>query len=100
MSVPFIRVYEQLDPGKIKPNLLIYGDISGSCASCSKIDCKLEMEQCPQCGAVFNYIAFRNVKSHLPKMYKLLERRPNLKFIDYDDYNRTGAQQKAKDLLK
>ena len=100
MSEQFVRVYKKLDVAHIKANLLIYGDLGGSCAACQKIDIKLEAKHCPECGAEFKYIAFRNVRSHLPKLQKLSADRPQMVVIDYEDYyHHTGAL-KAREFLK
>ncbi|MCA9399915.1 MAG: hypothetical protein KC618_09200 [Candidatus Omnitrophica bacterium] len=95
MTEKLNRVYQKLDPQKVKPHLMIYGDISASCAHCGAIDLKLTMPHCPECRNDFKYLAFRSVKSHIPKMYKLLEERPDLLLIDYDDYNRNLGASKA-----
>ncbi len=99
MSEKFLRVYNYLDVKKIKENCLVYGEISGNCAKCQTIDIKLDAEKCPECGTVFKYIAFRNVKSHLPKMMRLSRERQVI-FIDYDDFNRALTAIKAEEFLK
>lgn len=96
----FIRMYQNLGVNQIKDNLLIYGEISGSCAKCQAIDVKLDHVKCPQCQTPFNYIAFRNVKSHIAKWQRLLEARPYLKFVDYEDFHRNLAEFKAKEIFK
>jgi len=89
-----------MDVSEIKSRLLIYGDLKGNCAHCNQFDLKLDDEKCPQCGTTFDFIAFRNIRSHIPKMHKLLESRPDIKFIDYEDYKRNIGVSKAKDFLK
>ena len=100
MSDDLLRIYTKLDSAHIKPNLLIYGDLSGHCANCDNIDVKFDQTQCPKCGAEFKFISFRNIRSHLPKIYKLLEQRPNVTLIDFEDYQRNTAAKKAKNFLK
>jgi len=100
MDGKFLRVYKKLDIYQIKTNLLIYGDLGGSCAACQKIDIKLEDHHCPECGTEFKYISFRNVKAHMPKLQKLAAQRPGLVFVDYDDYSRQIGALKAKEFLK
>jgi len=99
MATKFIRVYKKLDANAIKPHLLIYGDLTGSCANCNKIDLKLEMNLCPECNTEFKYVAFRSVKSHIPKLFKLNEQRPSLTIIDYDDYVKATGKSKAEDFF-
>lgn len=100
MSAKFIRVYKPLDVVKVKEQLLIYGDLSGQCAHCDTMDLKLELVSCPNCRASFRYVAFRNVKHHLPKMMNIHETRHDLTIIDYDDYARVLGAKKAEDFFK
>ena len=100
MSQRFIKVYKKLDIKNVKEHLLIYGDLSGSCANCQAVDLKLGDLECPKCKAAFKYIAFRNVKSHLPKMQRLIEERPGLEFVDNEDFQRNLSVIKAEDFMK
>ena len=100
MGEKFIRIYKKLDVLTIKPHLMVYGDLSASCANCDKIDLKLEMSHCPGCQTEFKYISFRNIKVHIPKIYKILHERPNLMIVDYDDYKRNIGISKAEEFLK
>ena len=100
MSEKFIRVYKKFDVREIKSHLLIYGDLSASCAGCNKMDFKLETTHCPECHAEFKYISFRNIKTHFPKIQKLTSERPDLIIIDYDDYIRSVGAMKAQEFLK
>lgn len=100
MAEKFIRVYSKLDLTKIKLQLLIYGDISGACANCNKIDIKLNDPVCPECKTEFKYVTFRNIKSHLPKLQKLSAERPSVTVVDYDDYKREAGASKAEDFFR
>ncbi|MCA9392651.1 MAG: hypothetical protein KC897_08130 [Candidatus Omnitrophica bacterium] len=100
MAERFIRTYTKLDLSQITPHLLIYGDLSGTCAQCQKIDVKLNDPVCPECKTEFKYIAFRNIKSHMPKLTKLLAQRPSVVIIDHDDYKREKAASQAEDFFK
>ena len=100
MAEKFIRVYKKLDVGELKKHLLIYGDLTGSCANCSKMDIKLEVVQCPSCQTEFKYISFRNIKVHLPKMLRLSAERPSVLFVDFDDYKMNMGALKAEEFLK
>lgn len=96
----FIRVYRPLDVKDIQQHLLIHGDLASSCAACNSLDLQLDMDQCPQCGAVFKYVAFRNIKSHYPKLQKLKDRRPDVEIVDFEDYQRQIGASKAQDFFK
>lgn len=100
MSSKYIRIYKSLDVEEIKKYLLIYGDLAGNCAACQAIDVKLDDVKCPQCGTEFKYIAFRNFVSHIPKTYKLLEKRPGLIFVDHEDFRKVLASKKAEEFLR
>jgi len=100
MSSRFIRIYKHLDIDEIKKHLLLWGDLSGQCANCSQIGLKMEGFKCPQCQTEFNYLAFKNIKDHLPKIPKLLQERPQLVFVDYEDFKRISGALKAENFLK
>ena len=100
MNDRFIRVYQKIDFVAIKERLLIYGALSGSCAHCKAIDIKLERLRCPSCGVEFAYIAFQNIRDHLPKMARLAVERPNMVFIDFEDFKRIEGMIKAENFLK
>jgi len=100
MNEKFIRVYKKLDIKTVKKHLLIYGDLSANCANCKEIDIKLNMPHCPKCETEFKYVAFRNVKTNLPRMNKIRAERPSLTIIDIDDYNRNISTLKADNLFK
>ncbi len=80
--------------------MLIYGDLSAACANCKKMEIKLDQTRCPSCQTEFKYIAFRNIRNHIPKMQKLLAHRSQMLIIDLDDYNRNMGALKAKEFLK
>ena len=100
MSKKFLRVYKEIDVKAIKANLLIYGDVSGVCDNCSKMDLKLDLTHCPSCQAEFKFIAFRHISSHFPKVQKLFFERPHVAIIDFDDYKRHLGALKAQEFLK
>lgn len=95
-----MRVYKKMKVEEIKPHLLIYGDLGGQCANCNKMDIKLADTHCPECKNGFQHIAFRNIKTHLPKVFKLLEERPGLQIIDFEDYHKSAGASKAEDFFK
>ena len=100
MNQKFLRIYKKLDVLDIKQSSLIYGDLSANCANCQAIDIKLDAHQCPECGAGFKYIAFRNIKNHLPKLQKLNAERPDLLFVDYEDFAKNLGVIKAQEFFK
>lgn len=99
MSKYFLRVYDQIDFDDAKKHTLEYGVLSGACSSCKEINLKLEMTSCPKCGAFFKYIAFQNVKEHLPKMLRILSERQGVQFLDYQDFKRVEGEVRARNIL-
>ncbi len=89
-----------MDPAKIKPNLMIYGDLNGSCANCNNMDVKLSMASCPECQTAFKYYAFRSVKAHIPKILKLMDDNPVAVIVDHEDYKSALGASKAEEFLR
>lgn len=99
-SEKFIRIYKKLDIKNIRDHLLIYGDLSASCSKCKALDIKLDVTACPHCQTEFKYIAFRNVKNHIPKLQKIMETRPYIVLVDFEDYSRILGVLKAEEFLR
>jgi hypothetical protein len=100
MSERFLRIYKKMDFTSVKSHLLIYGALSGSCASCKAMDIKIDAPKCPQCSSEFKFIAFLNVRDHMPKMLRLSSERPDLTFVDYDDFKKVEGALKAEEFLR
>ncbi len=101
MSVErFLRIYKKFYFDEVKSHALLYGALFGSCANCKTMEIKLDLLQCPSCNNAFKYIAFMNPKDHLPKMLRIAQERPEVTFIDYDDFKRIEGELRAKDILK
>ena len=100
MTQRLIRVYKNFDIYQIKSHLIIWGDVSASCAHCNSLGLKFETTQCPDCRADFKYATFRNIKDHFPKITKLIHERPDLILVDYEDFKRLSGALKAEEFLK
>lgn len=100
MAAKIIRVYQKLDFAHIQAHVLIYGELSGSCGGCNALDLKLDAAHCPSCQREFQYISFRNPSAHLPKILRLMEERPQLRIVDFEDYRRIMGALKAEEFLK
>jgi len=100
MSERFIRIFKKFDIKEIGEHLLIYGDLSGNCAKCNAVNLKLDMKECPECKTDFKYISFRNIKSHLPKLQKIIQERPQIIFVDHEDFKKNLGAVKAQEFLK
>ena len=99
MSKKYIRIFQQHDVKEMKPHMIVYGDLGGFCGNCDSIKVKLEHAKCPECETDFRYIAFRNPKVHMPKLYKLAQDRPQMTFVDFEDYTRVLGASKAEDFF-
>ncbi|MCK5215492.1 MAG: hypothetical protein KAR05_09075 [Candidatus Omnitrophica bacterium] len=100
MAERFLRIFKSMDVKEVQKHLLIFGDLSGQCANCQSMEVKLDVDKCPKCQTEFKYIAFRNIKNHLPKMQEIKKQRPSITLVDHDDYKRTVGTLKAEEFLK
>ncbi len=97
MGRKFLRVYQKFDVPDVREHTLIYGDLSAACSKCNALDIAFTAPLCPECRTDFKYIAFRNVRHHLPKLEKMFSENPKVVFIDFDDYQRILAESKAEE---
>jgi len=100
MNEKLIRIYQKKDILLIRKHLLVYGDLSASCQNCKAIDLPMNIHKCPECHTEFKYISFRNVKTHISKIIKLMAQRPSVVIIDFDDYKRNLGVINAENFLK
>ncbi|MFA5088507.1 MAG: hypothetical protein WC552_05675 [Candidatus Omnitrophota bacterium] len=100
MNHKYLRIYKKLDFNDVREHLLIYGDLAASCSKCNALDLKMDALKCPKCQTEFKYIAFRNIRNHLPKIPALDESRPHLIMVDFEDYKRLLGVSKAEEFLK
>ncbi|MCR4336377.1 MAG: hypothetical protein NUV91_01025 [Candidatus Omnitrophica bacterium] len=100
MTKQLLRVYREFSLEEVKAHLLIYGDLSGICAACQAMDVDLSANLCPKCKTEFKFVAFRNVRHHLPKLQKLQAQRPSLAVIDFEDYQKNMGASKAREFFK
>ena len=98
-SERFLRIYKKFYFDEVKSHTLLYGVLSGSCSNCKALDIKLDVTACPSCKNVFKYIAFMNPGEHMPKMLKIAKERPDLIFMDYNDFKKVEGELRAKDIL-
>jgi len=100
MNPKFIRVYRKMDLEEVKAHLLICGDLSAHCGNCNDMNLKIDMQGCPECRTEFKYIAFRNIRENMVKLLKLSESRPQVTFIDFDDFKKITGELKAQEFFK
>jgi len=87
----FIRIWKQVDIKDIEEHLLIVGSSTGNCSKCKKLGINYSTDtHCPECGTPFKYIASRT-----KEIKKIKEKRPDLIFIELEDYNKSINLKKA-----
>ncbi len=91
----FIRIWKSLDIDDIKGHLLIVGELTADCSKCRTLGINYsEARVCPKCGTGFKYIASRS-----KDIKRVANKRPDLIFIDMDDYKRETGKARARDLF-
>lgn len=99
MGKHFIREYQNLEFDDVKKHTLEYGALSGMCSNCKELNVKIDMLLCPKCQTPFKYIAFQNIREHLPKMARIMAERSAVRFIDHQDFKRLEGEEKARSIF-
>ena len=105
MSREFLRTWHEYDIEEVQKHLLILGDLTGDCASCRELGIHYqEAKECPRCRTSFKYVTSRRLETHPGERFQIVsrtrDRRPDLAFIDYEDYKRTLGRKKARDFFE
>ncbi|MFT5208270.1 MAG: hypothetical protein ACI9CF_002042 [Candidatus Omnitrophota bacterium] len=100
----YMRIWQNVDIDSIKERLLIVGELSADCAACRELGIVYqETKICPGCGVDFKFITARGAIGSLKVMggtvKRIKDRRPDLTFIDYDDYKSITGKQSAADFF-
>ena len=101
----YIRVWQPCVVEEITRHLLIVGDVTADCAHCRELGIDYgQARNCPKCGTDFRFIASR-LTSRLDRnrgsnVKRIKERRPDLTFVDYEDYKEITGKQQARDFFK
>ncbi len=91
----FIRVWQKVDINDISKHLLMVGSATGDCSSCRELGINYSAAKaCPKCGTEFRYIA-----SRAKEIKKIKEKRPDLVFIDFEDYKKMMGLAQARGLF-
>ena len=104
MTREFLRIWQVFDLEEVEKHLLILGDLTGDCAACRELGISYqEARTCPRCKTAFKYVTSRRLETHPGERFqiagRLRERRPDLVFIDYEDFKRTLGRKKARDFF-
>lgn len=102
-SHKFMRVYREMEPDKIKRQLMIIDDLYGSCAACGQLGLNFTRDRvCPGCKTTFAYVMTK--LKNPADIHKILARIKtdglSLTMIEKDDYDRTSARDALGDLFK
>lgn len=99
MAKQMIRVYQHLEFDDIREHTLEYGALAGMCSKCKNLNIKIDALFCPECKTPFKYVAFQNIKEHLPKMLRISSERSAVKFVDCQDFKRIEGELRARSIL-
>jgi len=104
MANDFLRVWKKFSLKEIKQSLLIIGDLAADCAACRELGLSYEKTKtCPQCGVEFRFVTSRpasgNSSDRFRWVRRLSEKRPDLTFIEYDDFKKSTGRSQARQIL-
>ncbi len=105
MANEFIRIWVEEDVEQLSKRLLIVGESFSDCGNCRQLGLDFsQVKSCPGCKVEFKYVTSRHAGGGASERFrwlrKIREKRPDLKFIDYDDYERNRARNQARDIFK
>ena len=100
-----IRIWQACDIAEITKHLLIVGDVTADCANCRELGVAYaSVKYCPKCATDFHFIASRNTgklnAARAGTVKRIKDRRPDLTFIDYEDYKEITGKQNAREFFK
>lgn len=101
----YIRVWQTCDIEALKKHLLIVGDVTADCAACRELGIDwVAAKDCPKCRTVFRFIASRLTgpldRNRGATVKRIKEKRPDLTFIDHEDYKEITGKQQAREFFK
>ncbi|HTL48736.1 MAG TPA: hypothetical protein VL688_11820 [Verrucomicrobiae bacterium] len=104
MARHYLRVYQEFDLEDVEKHLLIMGDLSADCSACRALGIDgYTATSCPECGVPFKYITSRRIETHQGERFttvrRIREKRPEMVFIDYGDFQKAVGQKKARDFF-
>ncbi|MBN1587750.1 MAG: hypothetical protein JW937_10045 [Candidatus Omnitrophica bacterium] len=98
-----IRKWCELDWQQIWNELLVVGQLSGSCGKCRALGVELTAHRCPECGTGFKYAAIR-LEGGRPGDYyaavkRLRQNRPELTLLELADLENARGQAKSREIF-
>ncbi len=104
MTREYLRMFREFDIEEVKEHLLILGDLSADCGRCRAIGIEPHRaDRCPECGTNFTFATSRRMEMHPEERFRIarryLENKPQMIFIDFQDYQKTIGQKRARDFF-
>ena len=104
MHKNWLRIWKEVPLEEIQKSVLVVGDLNAYCGACKEIGLSYKtVKTCPKCQAEFRYVTSKLTSGNAPGRYKEVARitlaRPELAFIDYDDYHKLTTRSKAHELF-
>ena len=101
----YIRVWQSCNVEEISKCLLIVGDVSADCSNCRELGIEYsKATHCPKCNTAFHFITSRNAgrldAARGGTVKRIKDRRPDLTFIDYEDFKEITGKQQARNFFK
>lgn len=101
----YIRIWQSCVIEEITKHLIVVGDVTADCQNCRELGIDYaNTRDCPKCGTTFRFIASRNTgkldAARGGTVKRIKDRRPDLTFIDYEDYKEITGKQNARDFFK
>lgn len=101
----YLRIWQACDVPEITKHMMIVGDLTADCQACRHLGIDyVTAKTCPGCNVTFRFIASRNTgpldRDRGATVKRIKERRPDLTFIDYEDYKNATGKQNAREFFK
>ena len=98
----FIRIWQEVNIADITENIVLVDDKFGHCPNCKKIGIELkDLTHCPSCNREFKYVSSKEAKNGKHEIVKRsLKKLPNMKFVDYSDYEHALSKDKLENIFK
>ena len=97
-----VRIWQEVNVSDITGNIVLVDDKFGHCPNCKKIGIELkDLTHCPSCNTEFKFVSSKEAKNGKRDIVlRALKKLPNMKFVDYDDYEHALSKDKLDDLFK